>query len=90
MDIGLTRVTKRFAGRGGEPVTVLDELSLSCASGSVTLLDGRSGSGKSTLLNVIAGLYRPDSGPIFRELSPVDLALFHIERSRPSPPSPGR
>ncbi|MBW2277693.1 MAG: ABC transporter ATP-binding protein [Deltaproteobacteria bacterium] len=64
MNISLKSVTKRFSGRSGEPVTVLDELTLGCTSGSVTVIDGRSGSGKSTLLNVIAGLYRPDSGEV--------------------------
>jgi len=64
MRIELKGVDKRFSGRDGASVTVLDDLSLTCPAGSVTVLDGRSGSGKSTLLNVIAGLLRPDRGEV--------------------------
>ena len=44
---------------------VLDRVSLTIPTGTVTALTGASGTGKSTLLKVIAGLTRPDSGSVF-------------------------
>jgi NitT/TauT family transport system ATP-binding protein len=43
-------------------VPVLDGISLSLESGSITVILGPSGCGKTTLLNLIAGLKSPDSG----------------------------
>jgi putative ABC transport system ATP-binding protein len=56
--IGLTRT---YAA-GGLRVPVLDELSMSVASGEVVAVVGPSGSGKSTLLFLLGGLDRPDGG----------------------------
>jgi molybdenum ABC transporter, ATP-binding protein len=51
------------------------------AGGGVTALFGRSGSGKSSVINMVAGLYRPDSGHIrvegktlFDSAKGIDLA----------------
>jgi NitT/TauT family transport system ATP-binding protein len=41
---------------------VVDEVSLTLAPGSITVILGPSGCGKTTLLNLIAGLKEPDSG----------------------------
>jgi thiamine transport system ATP-binding protein len=43
---------------------VLQDVSLSVATGEIAALLGPSGSGKSTLLRVIAGLITPDSGDV--------------------------
>ena len=59
--IDMAGVTKTFY-RGKEPLTVLDDLSLSIEEGAFEALMGPSGSGKSTLLNLIAGLDRPTTG----------------------------
>jgi thiamine transport system ATP-binding protein len=52
-------VTVRFDER-----VVLDDLSLTVATGEVVALLGPSGCGKSTLLRVIAGLHVPDAGRV--------------------------
>ncbi|MFT7462591.1 MAG: putative ABC transport system ATP-binding protein [Pseudohongiellaceae bacterium] len=61
--IELQSVSKRYR-RGGETLTVLDNLDLSIEAGEVVALMGPSGSGKSTILNVVGGLDRPDSGTV--------------------------
>ncbi|MEQ1702032.1 MAG: ABC transporter ATP-binding protein [Ilumatobacteraceae bacterium] len=53
-------ITVRFGAR-----TVLDQLSLSVATGEVVALLGPSGVGKSTLLRVVAGLLQPDEGSVW-------------------------
>jgi macrolide transport system ATP-binding/permease protein len=47
---------------GGEPLTVLREVSLEIHSGEFVAIMGASGSGKSTLMNIIGCLDRPSSG----------------------------
>ncbi|MEM8884288.1 MAG: ABC transporter ATP-binding protein [Planctomycetota bacterium] len=56
-------VTKTYT-RGGETLTVLDELDLDMEEGRFYALMGPSGSGKTTLLNLVGGLDRPDSGTL--------------------------
>jgi len=53
-------VKKRFGG-----VVALDGVTMSVKRGSMTALIGPNGSGKTTLFNVIAGVYKPDSGKVF-------------------------
>jgi ABC-type multidrug transport system ATPase subunit len=52
-------IEKRYRGR-----IVLDNASLSLASGEVVALVGENGAGKSTLLRICAGLVRPDAGEL--------------------------
>ncbi|MEU4689219.1 zinc ABC transporter ATP-binding protein AztA [Actinoplanes sp. NPDC023714] len=54
-------------GHGYAGVTVLREVSLTVAPGSVTAVTGPNGSGKSTLLHVLAGEVTPQSGRVVRD-----------------------
>lgn len=61
--IRLQNVTKVYT-RGGEDLTVLNQLNLDMDEGGYFALMGPSGSGKTTLLNLIGGLDRADSGEL--------------------------
>jgi general nucleoside transport system ATP-binding protein len=52
-------ITKSF-----DDVVALDEVDLDLARGEVHALLGENGAGKTTISNVLAGIYRPDSGLI--------------------------
>lgn len=52
-------IIKRFPG-----VIANDQANLSVREGEIHALLGENGAGKSSLMNVLAGLYRPDSGEI--------------------------
>ena len=56
-DVTIQGVSKSFG-----PLKVLDDVSLTLAAGSVTVILGQSGSGKSTLLRTINHLERVDDG----------------------------
>ena len=60
--------------RGGEILTVLDQLTFGIEQGDFVALMGPSGSGKSTLLNLIAGLERPNIGLI--EVGGVEISAL--------------
>lgn len=57
-------LTKTYRS-GSETLTVLNDVSLSLASGETCAVVGPSGSGKTTLLGLCAGLDRPTSGSVF-------------------------
>ena len=52
----------RTYNSGGEPLTVLREVSLEIQSGEFVAIMGASGSGKSTLMNIIGCLDKPSTG----------------------------
>lgn len=62
--IELQHVSKAYTTGGGEPVTILDDISLAVREGEMLALLGQSGSGKSTILRLIAGLTDPTSGAV--------------------------
>ena len=59
----MIRVEDVFKYFGG--VRAVDGASLRIAKGSITGLIGPNGAGKTTLFNIVAGLYKPDSGHIY-------------------------
>ena len=66
---------------GGEPLTILQDISFSVMPGETVAIIGASGSGKSTLLGLLAGLDVPTSGEI--RLDGVALAaLDEDDRAR--------
>ena len=65
----LRGISKRFPG-----VQALDEVSFEIARGEVHMLLGENGAGKSTLMKVLCGAYRANSGELFHDGQPVDIA----------------
>jgi ribose transport system ATP-binding protein len=61
-------VSKRFPG-----VNALTQVSFDVLPGEVHALVGENGAGKSTLMKILAGVYQPDEGQLFREGQPVDF-----------------
>lgn len=64
--IQVERLTKKF-----QTYTALNQISVSVQPGSVFGLVGSNGAGKSTLLRIIAGIYKPDSGTVAIDGTPI-------------------
>ena len=74
--VAIRHLTKSYR-RGGQVVSVLENISFDIAAGDFVALMGPSGSGKSTLLNLIAGIDRPDSG----ELRVADVDIMALDEA---------
>lgn len=57
-------LVKEYDTGGGEPLTVLDDLNMTVASGEIVAVVGESGTGKSTLLHLLGALDRPTRGTV--------------------------
>ncbi len=71
--IALSNISKSYTSKN-ETVTLFTDLDWQVETGSYVSLMGASGTGKSTLLSLIAGIIRPDSGPI--ELGVTDITTL--------------
>jgi NitT/TauT family transport system ATP-binding protein len=69
--IEIRDVSHRFELHG-QPLPVLDRVSLSVEAGSFTALIGPSGCGKSTLLRLLAGLDRPTRGEVLADGAAIE------------------
>jgi putative ABC transport system ATP-binding protein len=67
-------------GSNGTRVRALDDVSLSFATGALTLIMGPSGSGKTTLLSLLGCLLTPDRGSVFVDGAEV-TSLDESERT---------
>ncbi len=68
MSLTIDSVSKAFPG-----VLALDRASLELRPGEIHALMGENGAGKSTLIKIITGLYRPDSGRMLIDGTPVSF-----------------
>lgn len=59
-----SRLSKTYAGKGGDPVRALEPIDFEIREGEFITLVGPSGCGKSTLLNMIGGLVDRTSGEL--------------------------
>jgi NitT/TauT family transport system ATP-binding protein len=62
--ITVADVSKWFPSADGQPLHVLDGVTLNVPEHSILAILGASGSGKSTLLNIVSGLVTPDRGRV--------------------------
>src|SRR5271170_7706455 len=70
----VNHVSKSFTTPAGQPLPVLDDVSLRLHEGEIVALLGKSGSGKSTLLRCIAGLIAPTTGTVSYRGTPINGA----------------
>jgi NitT/TauT family transport system ATP-binding protein len=70
MELIAERISHVYGG-----LTVLDDVSLTVASGEILAVLGPSGCGKSTLLRIIGGLERPTSGTVYTRGAPAPTTL---------------
>ena len=70
--LSVQNVSMHFGG-----IKAVDNISLSIQTGSITGLIGPNGAGKTTLFNVIAGLYRPNTGRVFLDGQDITGAAPH-------------
>jgi simple sugar transport system ATP-binding protein len=64
----MRKIVKRFPG-----VLANDHVDFDLRRGEIHALLGENGAGKSTLMNILAGLYRQDSGTVLVKGQPVNL-----------------
>lgn len=62
--LNVQNLVKQYDTGGSEPLTVLDDLSMTVDAGEIVAVVGESGTGKSTLLHLIGALDRPTSGTV--------------------------
>ena len=73
--ISVSHLNKSFGG-----IHAVNDASLKIETGSITGLIGPNGAGKTTLFNIIAGLYKPDSGTVTLDGNDI-TGLPHQEKA---------
>ncbi|MBO8462706.1 MAG: ABC transporter ATP-binding protein [Firmicutes bacterium] len=63
--IRLEHISKSYTKKGGQSISVLNEITCSIEKGEMVAIIGRSGAGKTTLLNILSGLLKEDKGEYF-------------------------
>lgn len=66
--VRMEHITKTFTG-----VKAVDDVSFSLYEGEIHALMGANGAGKSTLMKVLAGVYLPDAGELYRDGKAVPM-----------------
>ncbi len=62
--VAVQRLSKVYAGRAGEPITVLKDIDLEVGEGEFLCIVGPSGCGKTTFIRMIDGLVTPSAGDV--------------------------
>jgi branched-chain amino acid transport system ATP-binding protein len=70
--LSVDRVTKRFGG-----LVAVKDMTFDVQAGEVVGLMGPNGAGKTTMLNLIAGVYRPDSGRVLFQGTDITGSAQH-------------
>src|SRR5262249_60861103 len=69
--VSIRNISMSFAGKNGDSIRVLQNISAEVAHGEFVCIVGPSGCGKSTLLNIVAGFLQATSGEALVEGEPV-------------------
>jgi NitT/TauT family transport system ATP-binding protein len=69
--VSIRHVSMSFAGKNGDAIRVLEDVSAEVERGEFVCIVGPSGCGKSTLLNIVAGFLHATSGEALVESEPV-------------------
>lgn len=69
--VSIRHVSMSFAGKNGDSIPVLEDVSAEVQRGEFVCIVGPSGCGKSTLLSIVAGFLRATSGEALVEGEPV-------------------
>jgi len=73
--LSLKKVSHIYHGKKGE-TKAIDSMDLSVREGEFFGIVGPSGSGKTTLLSLLAGILKPSSGEITRNISPSEIGYM--------------
>ena len=76
--ITLDKVSLSYQSERGEPLHVLEEISVELFPGELVAILGPSGCGKSSLLSIIPGLSKPDGGRVVVRDSPATGSALSI------------